>query len=186
VFHLNRAGESPGTTELPGPVTVGEGTGLRWLPLALFMIVLDQLVKIWVVADLKPFESHHILPVLDFTLMFNTGAAWSFLSDASGWQRWAFIALASIVSVALVIWLHRLRARTQGLLACSLAFILGGAVGNLIDRVRIGHVVDFIYPHWNDHWFPAFNVADSSITIGAALLLIDAFLDSRNAKGSKA
>ena len=162
-----------------------EGTGLRWLPLAIAMLVLDQLVKAWVVAELRPFEPHRILPVLDFTLMFNTGAAWSFLADASGWQRGAFIALAGFVSVAIVVWMYRLKSRTEGLLACSLAFILGGALGNMIDRIRLGHVVDFIYPHWNDHWFPAFNVADSSITIGAAMLLLDAFRDRPGAAGHK-
>jgi signal peptidase II len=159
--------------------SAAEGNGLRWLPVAVGAIVLDQLVKAWVVADLKPLEPHHILPVLDFTLMFNTGAAWSFLADASGWQRGAFIALAAGVSLAILVSLYRIKARTQGLLACGLAFIMGGALGNMIDRIRLGHVVDFIFPHWNNHWFPAFNVADSCITIGAALLLIDAFRDSR-------
>jgi len=154
-----------------------EGSGLRWLPLSVLVVLLDQLVKAWVVAELKPFEPHHILPVLDFTLVFNKGAAWSFLADASGWQRGAFIGLASIVSLALLVWMSRLKSRTQGLLACSLALILGGALGNMIDRIRLGHVVDFIFPHWNNHWFPAFNVADSCITIGAALLLLDAFRD---------
>lgn len=156
-----------------------EGSGLRWLPVAVAVIVLDQIVKAWVVADLKPYQPHYILPVLDFNLMFNTGAAWSFLADASGWQRGAFIALAAFVSIALVVWMSRLKSRSQGLLACSLAFILGGALGNMIDRIRLGHVVDFIFPHWNNHFFPAFNLADSSITIGAALLLLDALRDSR-------
>lgn len=156
-----------------------EGSGLRWLPVAVAVIVLDQAVKAWVLAVLEPYQAHHILPVLDFTLMFNTGAAWSFLADASGWQRGAFIALASVVSIAIVVWMARLKSRSQALLACSLAFILGGALGNLIDRIRLGHVVDFIFPHWNNHFFPAFNVADSSITIGAALLLLDALRDSR-------
>jgi signal peptidase II len=160
-----------------------EGSGLRWLPVAVAAVVLDQLVKAWVVAELKPLEPHHILPVLDFTLMFNTGAAWSFLADASGWQRGAFIALAAFVSLAIAVSLYRIKARSQALLACSLSFIMGGALGNMIDRIRLGHVVDFIFPHWNDHWFPAFNVADSCITIGAALLLLDAFRDSR--KGPK-
>ena len=163
--------------------TSSEGSGLRWLPVSAVAIVLDQAVKAWVVAELKPFEPHHILPVLDFTLMFNTGAAWSFLANASGWQRGAFIALAAFVSLAILVSLYRIKARSQALLACSLAFIMGGALGNMIDRIRLGHVVDFIFPHWNDHWFPAFNVADSCITIGAALLLVDAFRDSR--KGSK-
>ena len=160
-----------------------ERSGLRWLPVTFGVIVLDQLVKAWVLAELKPFEPHPILPVLDFTLMFNTGAAWSFLANASGWQRGAFIALAAFVSLAIAISLYRIKARSQALLACSLAFIMGGAVGNMIDRIRLGHVVDFIFPHWNDHWFPAFNIADSCITIGAALLLLDAFRDSR--KGPK-
>lgn len=168
----------------PRSAGVPEGSGLRWLPVAIAAVALDQLVKAWVVSVLKPFEPHRILPVLDFTLMFNTGAAWSFLDNASGWQRWAFTALAGFVSLAILVSLTRLKARTQGLLACSLAFIMGGALGNMIDRIRLGHVVDFIFPHWNDHWFPAFNVADSCITIGAALLLLDAFRDGR--KGTQA
>jgi signal peptidase II len=162
---------------------VPEGSGLRWLPVSVGAIALDQLVKAWVLAELKPFEPHRILPVLDFTLMFNTGAAWSFLANASGWQRGAFIALAALVSLGIAVYLSRIKARSQGLLACGLALIMGGALGNMIDRIRLGHVVDFIFPHWNDHWFPAFNVADSCITIGAALLLLDAFRDSR--KGPK-
>lgn len=157
-------------------------SGLRWLPLAVAVIVLDQLIKLWVVADLEPYRPVRILPVLDFTLMFNTGAAWSFLADASGWQRGVFIGLAAGVSIAILVYMSRLKARSQRLLACSLACILGGALGNMIDRIRLGHVVDFIFPHWNNHFFPAFNVADSSITIGAALLLLDALRDSR--KGS--
>ena len=162
-----------------------EGTGLRWLPLSVAMIVLDQLVKLWVVGALKPYESHRLLPVLDFNLMYNTGAAWSFLSGASGWQRWMFTALAVIVSVAILFWMRGLRARGQALLSCSLALILGGAIGNMIDRVRMGQVVDFILAHWDNHWFPAFNVADSSITIGAALLLLDALRETRTAKGQR-
>src|SRR5579872_4369220 len=103
-----------------------QGSGLRWLPLAVAVIVLDQLIKLWVVSDLVPYHPVRILPVLDFTLMFNTGAAWSFLADASGWQRGVFIGLAAGVSIAIVVWMTRLKARSQGLLACSLACILGG------------------------------------------------------------
>jgi signal peptidase II len=114
--------------------------------------------------------------------MYNTGAAFSFLSDASGWQRWLFVTLALGVGAAIIVWLRRLKARTHALLACSLALILGGAIGNVIDRLRIGHVVDFIHTHWNDNYFPAFNVADSAISIGAALLLLDAWRESRSAK----
>jgi signal peptidase II len=160
-------------------VNGSERSGWVWLPVSLAVIVLDQLSKAWMVAHLRPYEPNRVLPVLDITLMYNPGAAWNFLSDASGWQRWMFTALAVLVSVALVIWMGRLRARSQGLLALSLALILGGALGNAIDRVRIGHVVDFVYAHWNAHYFPAFNVADSAITVGAILLLLDALRESR-------
>ena len=162
---------------------VAEASGWRWLPLAIGVIVLDQASKAWMVQHFRIFESVHLLPVLDITLMFNTGAAFSFLSDASGWQKWLFVALALGVGAAILVWLRRLRARSQGLLCCSLTLILGGAIGNVIDRLRIGHVVDFISAHWGrEHYFPAFNVADSAITIGAILLLLDAWRESRNAK----
>jgi len=162
---------------------LNEANGWRWLPLALGVIVLDQATKSWMVEHLRIYESVHLLPVLDITLMFNTGAAFSFLSDASGWQKWLFTALALVVGLAILGWLRRLKARSQGLLCCSLALILGGALGNVIDRLRIGHVVDFISAHWGRaYYFPAFNVADSAITIGAILLLLDAWRESRSAK----
>ena len=112
------------------------------------------------------------------SLMFNTGAAFSFLADATGWQRWFFAALALAIGAVHRRLAARLKARSQWLLACSLALILGGALGNVIDRLRLGHVIDFIHVHWNDAYFPAFNVADSAITVGAGLLLLDAFLES--------
>jgi signal peptidase II len=157
-------------------------SGWRWLPLTLLVVVLDQLSKVWIVGHFELYEPLHLLPVLDITLMYNTGAAWSFLADASGWQRWVFVALAVGVGVAILIWLRRLKARAQGLLCCSLALILGGAVGNVIDRLRIGHVVDFIHAHWNGAYFPAFNVADAAITIGAALLLLDAWRENSSTR----
>ena len=160
-----------------------QANGWRWLPLALGVIVLDQATKAWIVQHFRIYESVHLLPVLDITLMFNKGAAFSFLEDASGWQKWLFVALALGVGAAILVWLRRLRARSQGLLCCSLTLILGGAIGNVIDRLRLGHVVDFISAHWGrEHYFPAFNVADSAITIGAILLLLDAWRESRNAK----
>ena len=159
-----------------------EPSGWRWLPLTGVVIVLDQVAKAWIVQHLDLYQRIQVLPVLDITLMYNPGAAFSFLSEASGWQRWMFIVLALAVGAAIVVWLRRLQARTQGLLCGSLALILGGALGNLIDRVRTGHVVDFIHAHWNAAYFPAFNVADSAITIGAALLLIDAWRESRAAR----
>jgi signal peptidase II len=160
-----------------------EANGWRWLPLTLGVILLDQASKAWMVQHLRLYESVHVLPVLDITLMFNSGAAFSFLSDASGWQKWLFVGLALIVGLAILGWLRRLRTRSQALLCCSLTLILGGALGNVIDRLRIGHVVDFVSAHWGrTYYFPAFNVADSAITIGAILLLLDAWRESRNAK----
>lgn len=162
--------------------SVREPSGWIWLPLTLAVIVLDQLSKLWIVGHFYPDERVHVLPVLDITLWYNEGAAFSFLSRASGWQRWLFMSLAILVGVALIYWLKRLKGRRQGLLCCALALILAGALGNVIDRVRIGHVVDFILVHWNDSIFPAFNVADSAISIGAAFLLFDAWRESRAAK----
>jgi signal peptidase II len=159
-----------------------EANGWRWLPLALGVIVLDQASKAWIQEHFSLYKVVHLLPVLDITKMFNTGAAFSFLSGASGWQKWLFIGLAVVVSTAILMWLRRLKARSQGLLCCSLTLILGGALGNVIDRVRIGHVIDFISAHWGKtYYFPAFNIADSAITIGAILLLLDAWRESRSA-----
>jgi signal peptidase II len=160
-----------------------EANGWRWLPLALGVIVLDQASKAWIQGHFALYKVVHVLPVLDITKMFNTGAAFSFLSGASGWQKWLFIGLAVAVSLAILGWLRRLKARSQGLLCCSLTLILGGALGNVIDRVRIGHVVDFISAHWGrSYYFPAFNIADSAITIGAILLLLDAWRESWSTK----
>ena len=111
--------------------------------------------------------------MLNFTRLHNTGAAFSLLAGADGWQRWFFIGLAFVVSTILIIWIFRLP-RGDKLLSMALALILGGAIGNVIDRILYGHVIDFIQVHWQDAYFPAFNVADSAITIGAGLLILDA------------
>lgn len=154
-------------------------SGRVWLLLSLAVIGLDQWSKAWAVRHLSFHVAKPILPVLDLTLAYNTGAAFSFLAGESGWQRWLLTALAIVVAVLIIGYLGRLRARRQGLLCAALALILGGALGNLIDRLRLGYVVDFISAHWHGHYFPAFNMADSSITIGAALLLIDLWRESR-------
>jgi signal peptidase II len=159
-----------------------EPNGWRWLPLTAALIVLDQLTKQLIVNRFQYGEMKELLPVLDLTLAYNRGAAWSFLAEAGGWQRWFFAVLAIAVSVFIFIWLGRLKARAQWMLSCSLSLILAGAVGNVIDRIRLGHVIDFIHVHWGNSSFPAFNVADSAITVGAILLLLDALLESRRAK----
>lgn len=158
-------------------------SGWRWLPVTLAVIGLDQLVKLWIVSHLPPHGTERILPVLDITLTYNRGAAFSFLAEASGWQRWLFAGLAVAVATGIVLWLRRINGRTQRTLCLGLTLILGGALGNLIDRIRIGHVVDFILAHWHAVYFPwAFNVADSAITVGAVLLVLDAWVEGRGSK----
>jgi signal peptidase II len=151
---------------------------LSWLWLTALVIALDQVSKSAIEHSLGLYQSIIVLPVLDITRAHNTGAAFSFLAGETGWQRWLFTVLAIAVSVALVLWLRRINFQAR-VLASAVALILGGALGNVIDRLRLGHVIDFIHVHWGEHYFPAFNVADSAITIGAALLLLDAWLEAR-------
>jgi signal peptidase II len=151
-----------------------------WFLLSAGVILLDHATK-WLASNaLEYARPVPVLPVLDFTLLHNRGAAFSFLSDAGGWQRWFFAAVAFGVSSWLVLWIRRLPPG-KGWLAAGLALILGGALGNLLDRVVLGHVVDFISVHWGPHYFPAFNLADSAITVGAGILLLDAFVPDREA-----
>jgi signal peptidase II len=151
----------------------------RWLLLSLIVVLLDQVSKAYISGHFLEFEFMRVLPVLDITCMHNVGAAFSFLASASGWQRWLFIGLAAVVSIGLTIWLLRLPRGTPALLAAGLALVLGGALGNLIDRIRLGFVIDFIHFHWERAYFPAFNVADSAITVGAACLLLDALFEAK-------
>lgn len=154
---------------------------MNWYRLAIIVVILDQLVKRWVSATLQFQPPIRLLPILELTYAENTGAAFSFLHDAGGWQRWFFTGIAVVVGAGIAIWMVRLKSE-QRLLLASLALILGGAIGNLIDRLRFGHVVDFISVHWGEHYFPAFNVADSAITIGAGLLLLDMVLNPQHHK----
>ncbi len=149
-----------------------------WMWLSLAVIALDQVTKFLVTRFLELYERVEVLPVLDFTLLHNTGAAFSMLAGAGGWQRWFFIILGCIVSLMLVTWIWR-SPRGEKLLPLALALILGGALGNVVDRVLHGYVIDFIHAHWGASYFPAFNVADSAITVGAALLIVDAFREKR-------
>jgi signal peptidase II len=153
----------------------------NWLWLSFFVIVLDQATKALVIGMVKLQEPIALLPILDIVYLENTGAAFSIFAEASGWQRWFFIVLASAVSLVLMVWLRRIRA-DQTLLALGLSLVLGGALGNVIDRVMHGYVVDFIYFHWRTWYFPAFNIADTAISIGAGCLLLDAFRESGQEK----
>ena len=149
-----------------------ETSMLRWLWVALVVIVLDQLTKYWANSQLHPYSPEPITPGLNFTLSYNTGAAFSFLADAGGWQRWFFIALALGVAAFIITWLRRLK-HEELWTAVALTLILGGAVGNVIDRFVIGHVIDFIDLYYHGWHWPAFNVADSAITVGAVMMVID-------------
>ena len=151
----------------------GKKSGLWWLPVAVAVIGLDQWSKALVVRHIALHAVVRVLPVLDLTLTYNSGAAFSFLAGESGWQRWLFTLLALAVAVLITLYLRGLEARRQALLCLALVLIMGGALGNLIDRLRIGHVVDFVSAHWHGAYFPAFNLADSAITLGAVLLFID-------------
>ena len=150
----------------------------RWYLLACLIVVIDQLTKYWVSSVFSYGETLELLPVLNLTLVHNLGAAFSFLSDAGGWQRWFFAIVSSVVSIVLVVWLYRLSAR-QTLLATALALVLGGAVGNLWDRVILGYVIDFVDVHYQQYHWPAFNIADAAITLGAILLIMESFLSPK-------
>lgn len=154
-----------------------------WLLVAVAVIVLDQITKYFANSNLEYASPVEILPVLNITLHYNRGAAFSFLSDAGGWQRWFFTVIALAVSTYICVWLMRLQ-RKQWLLSLALALVLGGALGNLWDRMYLGHVVDFISVHWGPSYFPTFNIADAGISVGAALLLLDMVLNPEPQKSA--
>ena len=158
------------------------GRAATWLLLSALVVVADQASKAYISKHFLEFEFVRILPVLDITCMHNVGAAFSFLASASGWQRWVFIGLAGVVSIGIVIWLLKLPRGSHAMLTAGLALVLGGALGNVIDRIHLGYVIDFIHFHWDRAYFPAFNVADSAITVGAACLLLDALFDAKRKK----
>jgi signal peptidase II len=149
-------------------------TGLSWLWLGLLVLVADQLTKYWALIALIPYDPMSIMPMLNITLAFNTGAAFSFLGDAGGWQRWLFLALAMGVSLALLVWLYRTPSH-HFTLNIGLVMVLSGAIGNAIDRASMGMVVDFIDIYYGSWHYPTFNVADIGITLGAILLIWDAW-----------
>jgi signal peptidase II len=145
---------------------------LKWLWLSVLVIVLDLGSKAIATHNLVLYQPVPVFPGFNWTLMHNTGAAFSFLSEASGWQRWFFSFIAAAVSVGIILWLKRLPT-SQRWLAVALALILGGALGNLWDRITLGYVVDFIQVYYDRWSWPAFNIADSAITVGAAIMIID-------------
>ena len=157
-----------------------KNTGLVWLWLSAVVIVVDQATKLIVRNVLEPYVPHPVIPgFFNWTLAYNTGAAFSVLAGSGGWQRWFFSGLAIVVCVVLVRWLAT-TARRDWHTALPLALVIGGALGNLIDRARLGEVIDFLDVHWYRHHWPAFNVADSAISVGVALLIWDMWREERN------
>jgi signal peptidase II len=148
----------------------------RWLWLSALVIVLDQLTKHWILAAFRPGEDLPLTPFASLVLAFNRGAAFSFLAGEDGWQRWMFALIAVAACVAMLWFLRR---GGTALFCAGLALIIGGALGNLYDRLTLGHVVDFVLLHYREWYYPAFNVADSAITLGAAALIIDSFRERR-------
>ena len=149
---------------------------LNWLWLSLMVFVLDQISKLYFDNSLSMYQQIVIIPdYFSWTLAYNTGAAFSFLANETGWQRWFFAIVAVAVSAMLLVWMKGLK-QHETWVAIALALVLGGAIGNLFDRVVYGHVIDFILVHWQQRWyFPAFNLADSAITLGAIMLALDMF-----------
>lgn len=154
---------------------------LIWWLIALIVFALDMVTKQLADNLLQYANPVYVLSILDFTLLYNKGAAFSFLADQPGWQRWFFSIISLSVSIMLILWIKSLP-RTAIWLPTALALVLGGAVGNLVDRVLFGHVIDFISVHWNNAYFPAFNIADSAITVGAIMLMIDVIREGRQQK----
>lgn len=151
---------------------------VTWVFVAVIVVLADQLTK-WAIVEWVPlYDKIPLNSFINLTHQKNPGAAFSFLADAGGWQRWFFVALSSIVSVVIIVWLWRIRNDGLTVLAAGLALVLGGAIGNLIDRILLGHVTDFIQVWFGSWAFPSFNVADAGISVGAALLILDALFFS--------
>jgi signal peptidase II len=154
----------------------------KWLALSLVVIILDQITKYVANAQLVYAEPLPVLPSFNLTLLYNRGAAFSFLSDAGGWQRWFFVTISFLAAILLTVWLRKLKSE-QWALALALSLVIGGAVGNLVDRLWLGYVIDFIQIYYKSFYWPAFNVADSAITVGAVLLVWDGLFDNKRHPG---
>ena len=169
---------------MPNTSNAGRFGRLGWLWLTLLVLVIDQASKTYFDGALQMYQRIVVIPdFFSWTLAYNSGAAFSFLADSSGWQRWLFALIAVVVSGVLLVWLKRL-GRNDTWLAIGLALILGGALGNQYDRIAYGHVIDFILVHWEHRLFPAFNVADSAICVGAVMLALDMFKSKKSGESA--
>ena len=151
---------------------------LKFLWISILVVVLDQLTKYWAVTKLPFHQKVNVMPYFDWFLTYNPGAAFSFLADAGGWQRWFFTITTIIISAVIFFWIKKLEAGDRAT-AISLCLILGGAIGNLIDRVYLGHVVDYIQVYLGSYPWPAFNIADAAISVGAVVLILSSFTDTK-------
>jgi len=156
---------------------------LKWIWLALLVVIVDQLTKYIASNSLTMFQPVAVMPMFNWTLMHNTGAAFSFLADQAGWQRWFFSIVAVVVSVVIFVWIKRLQQHEKWQ-AIALALILGGAVGNVIDRIWLGYVVDFIQVYYEQWYWPAFNIADSAISIGVVIIIIESIREYKEERKS--
>jgi signal peptidase II len=155
----------------------------HWFALSIIVVACDQASKYWAEVVLIPYKPLPVIPLLNFTLAFNTGAAFSFLNGTGDWHRLFFSGFSLIMSVVLIIWLYRASSQARWLCA-GISFILGGAVGNLIDRAFYGYVIDFIDVYYQHHHFATFNIADSAICIGAAFFLLDLLANRKKINGN--
>ena len=174
--------EHTDTTQMvPAPAPVNGWRSMWWIGLALLLVFVDQLTKQAIIESFTEYQRQNVLPFFDLVRLHNTGAAFSFLAGEGGWQNQLFMAIAGAVSLGIVWWLAVLPRRGKVVLALGLALVLGGALGNLIDRLLYGYVVDFLLFYWRDWSYPAFNVADSAITCGAILIVFDGVVLERRA-----
>jgi signal peptidase II len=157
-------------------------TGLNWLWVSVVVILLDRITKMLALKHLTLYQPLEVFPFFNLTLAYNKGAAFSFLNSASGWQVWFFAVIAIVISLGLLIWLQRLSYK-QYWLCIALTLIIGGALGNLWDRIHYEHVIDFIELYVSNWHWPAFNIADSAICIGAVMLFIEMFFVKKESKG---
>jgi signal peptidase II len=178
---MNKKGIHLGNQSL---IRSGNARFAVWMLVAVVIVVADQITK-WAIVKWVPlYDNVPLNSFINLTHQQNPGAAWSFLADAGGWQRWFLAVLAAAVSVVIAVWIWRIRNAGQTLLAAGLALVLGGAIGNLVDRIVLGHVTDFIQVWFGSWAFPSFNVADAGISVGAAMLIIDAlFFSGREESG---
>jgi len=149
-----------------------------WFVLSLIVVLIDQGSKYWASISLLPYQPDPVMPMLNLTLAYNTGAAFSFLSSTGDWHRWFFAGFSVLMSIVLAVWMIR-SSRHDRLQLLALSLILGGAIGNLIDRVKVGYVIDFIDVYYKNHHWPVFNLADTAICIGAFLIFIDLYKNSK-------